>query len=40
MLNRPSTNEVKRYPEAKTLLVTGDETSEAMKKALHWLTER
>ena len=40
MLNRPSTNEVKRYPEADMLLVTGDEPVEVMKKALHRLTER
>jgi nucleoside-triphosphatase THEP1 len=31
-------DEIKRRPEVKTLLVTGDNRTEVMKKVLNWLT--
>jgi nucleoside-triphosphatase THEP1 len=35
----PFADEIKRHPEAETLLVTRDNRTEVMEKALNWLTE-
>jgi len=41
MLNpHPFADEIKRYPEVETLLVTRDNRTEVMRKVLNWLTER
>jgi hypothetical protein len=37
--NGPGAGEIKRHPEVETLLVTRDNRTEVMKKALNWLTE-
>ena len=40
MLNpHPFADEIKRHPEAETLLVTRDNRAEVMRKVLNWLTE-
>jgi len=40
MLNpHPFADEIKRYPEVETLLVTRDNRTEVMRKVLNWLTE-
>ena len=40
MLNpHPFADEIKRHPEAETLLVTRDNRTEVMKKVLNWLME-
>jgi nucleoside-triphosphatase THEP1 len=40
MLNiHPFADAVKRHPEVETLLVTGDNRTEVMKKVLTWLSE-
>jgi nucleoside-triphosphatase THEP1 len=33
----PFADEIKRHPEVETLLVTRDNRTEVMKKALNWL---